>query len=87
MIVVAPRQRYGPLIIYNRIPRFFIVGMDEMMCYHLMCFTPTEIGRFFPLLGLDTIHFRDCIAVLPKKTLAVVLIRLLYPTCYWSMID
>lgn len=87
MIVVAPQQRYGPLIIYNRIPRFFIAGMDEVMCYYLMRFTPTEIGRFFPLLRLDTIHFRNCIAVLSQKTLAVVLIRLLYLTCYWSMID
>lgn len=76
----APRQRYRPPIPYNRIPRFSIAGMDEVLCYHLMRFTPTEIGRFLPLLGFDTIRFRNRIAVLLEEALAVVLIRLSYPT-------
>lgn len=84
---VAPRQRYRPPIPYNLIPRFSIAGMDKVLCYHLMRFTPAEIARFLPLLGFETIRFRNRIAVLPEEALAVVLIRLSYPTRYWTMMD
>lgn len=84
---VAPRQRYRPPIPYDHISRFSIAGMDEVLCYHLMRFTSAAIGRFLPLLELETIRFRNRIAVFPEEALAVVLIRLLYPTRYWSMMD
>ena len=70
---VAPRQRYRPPIPYNRISGFSVAGMDEVLCYHLMRFKPTEIGRFLPLLGFDTIRFQNRIAVFPGEALAVVL--------------
>ena len=41
--------------------------MDEVLCYHLMRFTPAEIDCFFPLLGLETIRFRNRIADFPDE--------------------
>ena len=43
---VASRQRYRPLISYDRILLFSIAGMDEVLCYHFMQFTPAEIDCF-----------------------------------------
>ena len=85
--VTAPRQRYRPPIPYSRISRFSFVGLDEVLCYHLVRFSPEEIRRFLPLLGLETIRFRNRIQATSEEALAVILIKLSYPTRYWNMID
>ena len=52
-----PRYRYRPPIPYNPIARFTFVGMPNVLCYHLTRFTPEEIARLLPLLGLHEIRF------------------------------
>lgn len=62
------------------------MGMDELLCCHLTRFTPDEIHRFLPLLGLHGIRFRNRFEATPEEALAVVLIRLSYPNRYWSIV-
>lgn len=75
-------QAYQPQIPYNRMQRFTFIGMDDVLCYHLMRFTPQEINRFLPLLDLHETRFRNRLEATPEEALAVVLIRLSYPTRY-----
>lgn len=84
---MAPRQWYRLPILYDHISRFSITGMDEVLCYHLMQFTPVEISYFLPFFELETICFWNQIAVFLKQALTVVLIRLSNPTRYWSIMD
>lgn len=81
------RHRYRAPIPYNHLNRFTFVGMEEVLCYHLTRFTPHEIGRLLPLFNLHEIRFRNRFEATPEEALAVVLIRLSYPTRYWSMMD
>lgn len=85
--IATRRQRHQPPIPYNRIAWFTVVGMHDIICYHLMRFTPAEILRILPLLALQEIRFRNRLEVTPEEALAVILIRLSYPTRYWSMMD
>lgn len=78
---------YHAPIPYNRLNRFTFVGIDEVLCCHLTRFTPDEIYRFLPLLGLHEIRFRNRFEATPEEALAVVLIRLSYPVRYWSLMD
>ena len=61
--------------------------MDDVLCYHLMRFTPQKINRFLPLLDLHEIRFRNRLEATSEEALAVFLIRLSYPTRYWAMMD
>lgn len=61
--------------------------MYDILCYHLMRFTHAEILRILLLLALQEIRFRNRLEVAPEEALAVILIRLSYPTRYWSMMD
>lgn len=82
------RQRaYQPPIPYNRLSRCTFVGMDDVLCYHLTRFSTQEINRFLPLLALHEIHFRNRLEATPEEALAVMLIRLSYPSRYWAMMD
>lgn len=63
------------------------MGVDEVLCCHLTRFTPDEIYRFLPLLGLHEIRFRNRFEATPEEALAVVLIPLSYPVRYWSLMD
>ena len=58
-----------------------------MLCYHLTRFTPDQIHRILPLLGLHEIHFRNRFQATAEEAFAVILIRLSYPTRYWTMMD
>ena len=56
--IPAPtRYQYQCPIPYNPIARFTFVGMPDVLCYHLTRFTPEEIARLLPLLGLHEIRF------------------------------
>lgn len=61
--------------------------MEDVLCYHLTRFSPQEITRFLPFLALHEIRFRNRVVATPEEALAVVLIRLSYPTRYWDMMD
>lgn len=61
--------------------------MDTVLAYHLMRFTPDEIKVFLPLLRMDKLRFRLRLQATPEEALAVVLIRLSYPTRYWQMMN
>lgn len=61
--------------------------MSDVVCCQLTRFTYEEINRFLPLLGLDEIRFRNRITATPEEALGVLLIRLSYPTRYWSMMN
>ncbi len=61
--------------------------MSDILCFHLTRFTPGEIARFLSLLGLHEIQFRNRIAAIAEEALAVLLVRLTYPTRYWTMMD
>lgn len=50
-----PRYRYRAPIPYESFNRFTFVGMNNVLCNHLTRFTPTEIYRLLPLLGLENI--------------------------------
>lgn len=52
-----------------------------------MRFTPREVERILPLLSLHEIRFRKCLQATSEEALAVVLIRLSYPTRYWATMD
>lgn len=52
-----------------------------------MQFTPRELLRILPLLSLHEIRFRNRLQATSEEALAVVLIRLSYPTRYWAMMD
>lgn len=81
------RIRYQPPIPYNQVARFKFVGLSDVLCYHLMRFTPREVERILPLLSLYEIRFRNRLQATLEEALAVVLIRLSYPTRYWAMMD
>lgn len=85
--IATRRHRHQPQIPYNRIAWFTVVGMHDILCYHLIRFTPAEILCILPLLALQEIRFRIRLEVTPEEALAVNLIRLSYPTRYWSMMD
>lgn len=61
--------------------------MQDVLCFHLTRFTPNEIHRLLPLLHFQDIRFRNRFEATPEEAFAVVLIRLSYPTRYWSMMD
>lgn len=52
-----------------------------------MRFTRAEIERLLPLLSLEKIRFRNHFDATSEETLVIVLIQLLYPNCYWEMMD
>lgn len=61
--------------------------MNDVLCYHLTRFMPDEVQWILLLLGLHEIRFRNRLEVTPEEAFAVVLIQLLYPMRYWSMMD
>ena len=61
--------------------------MNDVLCYHLTRFSPAEIHRLMPLLGLHEIRFRNRYEATPEEAFAVVLLRLSYPVCYWTLMD
>lgn len=81
------RIQYEPPIPYNHLNRFIFVGLNDVLYYHLMRFTPRELLRILPLLSLYEIRFCNCLQATCKEALTVVLIRLSYSTCYWAMMD
>lgn len=79
--------RYQAPIPYNQVARFTFVGLNDVLCYHLIRFTPRELERILPFLSLHEIRFRNRLQATPEEGLAVVLIRLSYPTRYYAMMD
>lgn len=70
--IATRRQRHQPPIPYNRTAWFTLVGMYDILCYHLMRFTHAEILRILPLLALQEIRFRNRLEVAPEEALAVI---------------
>lgn len=79
--------RYQALIPYNHSARFTFVGLHDVLCFHLIRFTPREVELILPFLSLHKIRFRNWQQATPEEALAVVLIRLPYPTRYCAMMD
>lgn len=52
--------------------------MHDILCHHLTRFTPAEIHRLLPLLGLEDIRSRNRSEATPEEAFAVVLIYLSY---------
>lgn len=61
--------------------------MQEVLCFHLTCFTPDKIHQLLPFLFLHEIRFCNRFEAISEEAFVIVLIRLLYSTCYWSMMD
>lgn len=77
---IQPRQRYQPPISYNRLELFTLVGLSDVLYYHLTRFYPLAIQRILPLLGLEQIRFRNRLEATPEEALGLVPMRLSYPT-------
>lgn len=86
-ITSTSKYWYQAPIPYNHLRRFIFVGMKKILYFYLIWFIPYEIHYFFPLLYFYKIRFCNCFEATLKKASAVILIRLLYPTHYWSIID
>ena len=67
--------------------QFTLDKLDNILCSSLTRFTRTELDRFLSLLGFEEIQFRNRVQATPEKVLAVVLIKLSFPNCYWEMMD
>lgn len=76
------RVRYQAPIPYNSVTQFTFVGLNDVLCYHLMRFTPREVQQILPLLSLHEIRFQNRLQATSEEAFAVVLIRLSYPTRY-----
>lgn len=61
--------------------------MHNVLCYHFTHFVPNEILQIFALLGIHKIRFCNRLEAISEETFAVILIRLLYPMGYRSIID
>ena len=82
----TPRP-YVPPIPYNPLSRFSLVDLSDILCYHLMRFTKQEIYTLLPLIKLERIRFRNRYEATPEEALAVLLVRLSYPTRFWQMME
>lgn len=51
------RYLYQSPILYNPLNCFIFVGMKNILCYHLICFSPTEIHWLLSLFSLYKICF------------------------------
>lgn len=78
---------YQALIPYNQFSHFKFVKIQEILCFHLILFTPNKIHQLFLLLYFHEICFCNCFKATSEKSFAIILIRLSYPTCYWNIID
>ena len=78
---------YQLSILYNLFTCITFVGLNNVLYYHLIQVIFREMQQIFCLLVLHKICFWNCLQATCKKAFAVILIRLLYSTQYWAMID
>ena len=78
---------YQPSILYNTFSQFIFVGLSDILYSTLIRFIYVQIDCFLPLLDLKEIQLCNWLKATSEEVLGVILIRLLYPNCYWKLIN